>query len=764
MEKGKLYLKENLSAGVVVFLVALPLCLGIALASGAPFFSGMIAGIVGGIVIGALSNSALSVSGPAAGLAALVLASISSLGSFETFLLAVVIAGTIQAILGIIKAGSISNYFPNGVIKGMLTAIGIIIILKQIPHALGYDEDYEGDLSFIQLNGENSFTSIINSIEHVHLGAIIITIVSLLILVFWDKPAIKKRVGFIPAGLVAVIVSVVLNQIFIAGNLSLAVLGNHLVNIPVPNSFSDFIGFFTTPDFTQITNKDVWITGITIAIIASLETLLSIEAIDKLDPQKRITNTNRELKAQGIGNIVSGLIGGLPITSVIVRSSANVNSGGKTKVSTIFHGLLLLLSVIAIPSVINKIPLAALASILLITGYKLAKISIFKEMYANGKYQWWPFIITVVATVFTQDLLQGVGIGIVVSVLAILKGNMKHAYYFHNEKHQMGDIIKIKLAEEVSFLNKASIKQTLAHLPENSKVIIDASASTYIDFDVLELIKEFRDYQAKNKNIAVALVNFKEVYNIEEDGAVSIESENLLNDFKLRYMKTITQNADLQKKITPRNALEILQKGNVRFVNNLKANRDLLEQVNATQDGQWPFAIILSCIDSRTSAELIFDQGLGDVFSVRIAGNIVNTDILGSMEFACKVAGSKLIVVLGHTKCGAVKGACDNVEMGNLTELLSKLQPAVYAEKTTTTQRDSSNVTFVENVSKLNVKRNVKNIIERSFILEKMVENGEIGVVGAMYDIETGTVEFYDDVKYIRDEQNPDFSVADLRL
>jgi carbonic anhydrase len=385
-------------------------------------------------------------------------------------------------------------------------------------------------------------------------------------------------------------------------------------------------------------------------------------------------------------------------------------------------------------------------------------------MYANGKYQWWPFIITVVATVFTQDLLQGVGIGIVVSVLAILKGNMKHAYYFHNEKHQMGDIIKIKLAEEVSFLNKASIKQTLAHLPENSKVIIDASASTYIDFDVLELIKEFRDYQAKNKNIAVALVNFKDVYNIEEDGAVSIESENLLNDFKLRYMKTITQNADLQKKITPRNALEILQKGNVRFVNNLKANRDLLEQVNATQDGQWPFAIILSCIDSRTSAELIFDQGLGDVFSVRIAGNIVNTDILGSMEFACKVAGSKLIVVLGHTKCGAVKGACDNVEMGNLTELLSKLQPAVYAEKTTTTQRDSSNVTFVENVSKLNVKRNVKNIIERSFILEKMVENGEIGVVGAMYDIETGTVEFYDDVKYIRDEQNPDFSVADLRL
>lgn len=517
MEKKKFYLKEDLSAGVVVFLVALPLCLGIALASGAPFFSGMIAGIIGGIVIGVLSNSALSVSGPAAGLAALVLAAITQLGAFETFLLAVVIAGAIQVVLGFLKAGSISSYFPNSVIKGMLTAIGIIIIMKQIPHALGYDEDYEGDLSFIQLNGENTFTSIVNSIQHVHVGATIVALLSLFILIIWEKPFIKKKLGIVPGGLVAVLVSVVLNQIFMTSDASLAITDKHLVTIPTPNSFSEFLGFFTTPDFSQITNAEVWITGATIAIIASLETLLCIEAVDKLDPNKRISSTNRELKAQGIGNIISGLIGGLPITSVIVRSSANVNAGGRTKLATIVHGLLLLICAIAIPSLINKIPLAALAAILLITGYKLAKIAIFKEMYANGKYQWWPFIITVVATVFTQDLLQGVGIGIVITILFILRGNMKNAHYFHEENQKEGDIIKIKLAEEVSFLNKANIKQTLTHLPENSNVLIDASSTTYIDFDVLEIIKEFRDYQSKEKNISVSLINFKEAYNIENN-------------------------------------------------------------------------------------------------------------------------------------------------------------------------------------------------------------------------------------------------------
>lgn len=509
--------KKDISSGIVVFLVALPLCLGIALASGAPFFSGMIAGIVGGIVIGALSNSHLSVSGPAAGLAALVLSSITKLGAFETFLLAVVLAGVFQVVLGFLKAGTISNYFPNSVIKGMLTAIGIIIILKQLPHAFGYDEDYEGDLSFIQVNGENSFSALINSLQHVHLGAILITIIAIIIMLAWEKPFIKNKLGFIPGGLVAVVTSILLNKIFISAMPNLSLSGSHLVNIPVPQNVSEFFSFFTFPDFSKITNPDVWITALTITVIASLETLLSIEAVDRLDPHKRITNTNRELKAQGVGNLISGLIGGLPITSVIVRSSANVNSGAASKMSAIFHGFLLLIVVVLIPGVINLIPLASLAAILLLTGYKLAKISIFKEMYANGKYQWWPFIITVVATVFTKDLLEGVGIGIVVSIFAILRGNMKHAYYFHKEKYHSGDVIRIKLAEEVSFLNKASIKQTLNHLPENATVVIDAQNTTYIDFDILEMIKEFRDVQAKEKNMNVSLLNFKEVYNIEDD-------------------------------------------------------------------------------------------------------------------------------------------------------------------------------------------------------------------------------------------------------
>jgi len=508
--------KPDFSAGIVVFLVALPLCLGIALASGAPFFSGMIAGIVGGIVIGIISNSKLSVSGPAAGLAAIVLVSIQQLGSFNIFLLAVCIAGLIQLIFGFLHAGNISNYFPSNVIKGMLTAIGILIILKQIPHALGYDEDIEGSLSFLGIGGKNTFTNLIEPLTHIHWGATLISVISLTILILWEKPAIKKVLGIVPGGLVAVIVSVVLNQIFLSSNSSLAIQTSHLVNIPVANNFNEFIGFFTFPDFGSITNISVWTVAVTLAIVASIETLLCIEAVDKLDEEKKVTNTNLELKAQGIGNILSGLIGGLPITSVIVRSSANVNAGAKSKLSTIIHGLLLLVCVVAIPTILNKIPLASLAAILLLTGYKLAKPSLFKEMFKNGKYQWVPFVITVVAIIFT-DLLKGVVIGLIISVLYILKGNLKHAYHFHKEDYKEDDIIQLKLSDEVSFLNKAAIKQTLNDIPNNAKIRIDASHTTYIDFDVLELIRDFKDYQAKNRNIDVVLTGFKDVYNIEND-------------------------------------------------------------------------------------------------------------------------------------------------------------------------------------------------------------------------------------------------------
>jgi carbonic anhydrase len=516
-------LRYDLPSSIVVFLVAVPLCLGIALASGAPFFSGLIAGIVGGIVIGCFSNSQLSVSGPAAGLTAIVLASILQLGAFEVFLVAVVLAGALQLVLGFLKAGSIANYFPGSVIKGMLTAIGIIIILKQIPHAFGYDKNSEGDLSFFQIDGNNTFTTLLEPLSQIHLGVTVITAIALFILILWEKPFMKKF-KLVPGALVAVIAAVLLNEIFKAAIPAMAVAADHLVQVPVADSFSDFLSFFIFPDFSKILRADVIMVAITLAAVASIETLLCIEAVDKMDPQRRRTSQNLELKAQGIGNIVSGLLGGLPLTSVIVRSTANVNAGAKTKTSTIAHGFLILICAALIPVLLNKIPLGALAAILLVTGYKLAKVAIFKQMFQNGKYQWAPFMVTVIAIVFT-DLLTGVGLGLVAAVIALLYGNLKNSYFFHKENHHQGEVIKIHLSEEVSFLNKASIKLTLDHLPENSTVIIDASKSQYIDFDVLELIKEFKEIKVNQKNITCYLIGFKEVYGIDNTHNVLSEAQ-----------------------------------------------------------------------------------------------------------------------------------------------------------------------------------------------------------------------------------------------
>jgi MFS superfamily sulfate permease-like transporter len=521
MKSYSKYFKTDLLAGLVVFLVALPLCLGIALASGAPLFAGIISGVIGGIVIGLLSNSQLSVSGPAAGLTAIILAAITSLGSYETFLLAVVLAGVLQIVLGFAKAGALSNYLPSNVIEGMLTAIGIIIIMKQLPHAIGYDIDNEGDFFFIEkATGHNTFSSVIDAINYSHLGAIIITFISMAILIAWNNVGFLRNLKVVPGALVAVVVGVAINEIFKSTGSNLAIGAEHLVKLPIPTSFNDFIGQFSNPDFTAIANPKVWITAATIAAVASIETLLCMEAADKMDPLKRFTNTNMELKAQGIGNLLSGLIGGIPMTSVIVRTSANVNSGGRTKVSAIAHGVFLLLAVLAIPTLLNKIPLACLAAILILIGYKLASPTVFKHMWHNGKYQFVPFIVTVVAVVFT-DLLKGVGIGLAVSMVYILSANMRVAYFFRKERHQKGETIHIELAQEVSFLNKAAIKQTLMHLPENSKVVINASSSVYIDYDVIQLIQDFLMIGSKDKNIKVTLVGFKEEYKIENSTHVT---------------------------------------------------------------------------------------------------------------------------------------------------------------------------------------------------------------------------------------------------
>ncbi len=522
MKLSTKYFKTDMLSGLVVFLVALPLCLGIAIASGAPPFAGVICGVIAGIVVGYLSGSNVSVSGPAAGLIAIVLVAITDLG-YEAFLAAVVIAGIIQLSLGLVKAGTISSFFPTSVIEGMLVAIGIIIIKKEIPHAIGYDKAHEGDWFALETGSDSGFfTEIINAVNYAHMGAILITAISIGILIAFNKIAFLKKIKAIPGALIVVVVGIILNEVFIATGSKLAISQDHLVTLPTASSFQEFLGQFTTPDFSGFANVKVWVVGLTIAIVASIETLLCLEAGDKMDPLKRFSSANTELKAQGVGNILSGLIGGLPMTSVIVRTSANVNSGARTRLSAMAHGIFLLLAVVAIPTILNKIPMACLAAILIMIGLRLASPKLFAHMWHTGKHQFIPFIVTVIAVVLT-DLLKGVGIGLVVSIIFILRGNMKLAYFFKKDKHHEGETIRIDLAQEVSFLNKAAIKQTLAHLPENSKLIIDAANTVYIDYDVLELIRDFLNFGSKDKNIDVTLLNFKKAYQMED--AVHVHSE-----------------------------------------------------------------------------------------------------------------------------------------------------------------------------------------------------------------------------------------------
>ena len=512
-------LKYDIPASIIVFLVAVPLCLGIALASGAPLFSGIIAGIVGGLVVAPISGSPLGVSGPAAGLAVIVLTTIQDLGSFENFLLAVVLAGIIQLVLGILKAGVIGYYFPSSVISGMLSGIGIIIILKQIPHAFGYDKDPEGDFRFFQTDGHTTFSEFAYMLDSITPGALIIAILSLVILILWEQPFMKKISLFtiIQGPLVVVVGGILLNIVF-QSYADLTISSEHTVNIPVASSIGDFFTQFTLPNFSLITSPKIYIAAATIAIVASLETLLCVEATDKLDPQKRITPTNRELIAQGVGNIISGTIGGLPITQVIVRSSANIQSGGKTKTSAFFHGLLILGCVMLIPTVLNLVPLASLAAILLLVGYKLAKPSIFKKMFDKGKSEFIPFTITILGIVFT-DLLIGIGLGLVVAIFHILWNNYKTPYYFDQEEYEKGNPIRIELAENVTFLHKASVLRTLNQVPDETEVIIDVSKSKSIHPDVYEIIHDF-ERNAETRDIKITF-----------EGIVQSKDENVVKEF-----------------------------------------------------------------------------------------------------------------------------------------------------------------------------------------------------------------------------------------
>lgn len=506
----KKYFTSDISAGLVVFLIALPLCLGISLASGAPLFSGIISGIIGGIVVGFLSGSNINVSGPAASVALVVYTAIQTLGSYQAVLIAVVIAGVFQILLGFIRAGTVAYFFPNAMIKGILASIGLVLILKQIPHALGIDQVFEGMESFSQNDGKNTFTEILYVLDNIGWGATSITVISLIIILVWDSKKLKKLTFFkyFPSALAAVIVSILVNELYKIQFPGLALGANHLVQLPIAESISAFAGFFSFPDFSQLGNPQIYGIALSITFIASLESLLSTEAGDKLDPFKRKTSTNRELKAQGIGNIVAGLVGGLPITAVIVRTSANVNAGGLTRTATITHGAIMLVCVALIPSLLNKIPLASLSAVLFVVGYKLTSVAVYRSVYVQGKKQFLPFIITVLVVLFT-DLITGIIVGGSIAVFFILRDNYKNSYNKKQDNEEGKSKTVINLSEEVSFLNKADLLLTLEHIPKDHHVVIDGTKSRFIHPDIVEIIEDF-EKTAAHRNIQL------EVYGVEK--------------------------------------------------------------------------------------------------------------------------------------------------------------------------------------------------------------------------------------------------------
>jgi len=741
-------LPKDITASIAVFLVALPLCLGIALASNAPLFSGIVTGIVGGIVVGLISGSHKSVSGPAAGLTAIVAAQIAALGSFEAFLAAVVIAGAMQVMMGVFRLGFIASFFPLSVIKGLLAAIGLILILKQIPHVFGHDTDAEGEMSFEQPDNENTFSELGETIFDMQPGAALIGLLSIALILLWDRQK-KLKKSPVPSALIVVLLGVGINMLLRQMGSPWAVQASHLVQVPVAKDFNAFLGFLQYPDFAQFGSPLVLKAAVTIALVATLETLLNLEAVDKIDPDQRLSPPNRELVAQGVGNMMAGCIGGLPMTSVIVRSSVNINAGGRTKLSAVLHGVLLVLCVVTVPHWLNEIPLAALAAILITTGFKLASPALFKQMWREGRRQFLPFVITISAIVLT-DLLVGVLIGLVVSIVFILHSNLRRPLRRILEKHAGGDVLRIELANQVSFLNRASIEKTLYEVPRGGHVLIDARSTNYIDPDIRDLISDFHDTTSKAHGVEVSLVGFKEHYDFNDH----IE----FVDFTSR---------EVQNSLTPATVLSILLEGNRRFLAGERIQRDFSRQVSATSAGQFPMAAVLSCIDSRTPAEVIFDLGLGDIFSARVAGNIAAKDLIGSMEYACVVAGSKLVLVMGHTSCGAVNAAVDLIcskksaseatGCGNLDGLVTEIQQSI--DMKTCKQPDQwlpgEKAAYSNEISRRNVIRTIHVIRERSTALDKLVREGKIAILGALYDVATGEVTFF---------QTPESSAVKLDL
>jgi carbonic anhydrase len=728
---------RDITAGIVVFLVALPLCLGIALASNAPPFAGILTGIVGGILVGMLSGSHTSVSGPAAGLTAIVAVQIANLGSFEAFLTAVVIGGLIQIGLAVAKAGFIAAFFPSSVIKGLLAAIGIILIIKQFPYVLGHEVVGKVDLEEMSKLGGHShpFSPIFGLFSGTyHLGPLVIGLVSLAVLIGWDaiKP-LKKSI--VPSPLIVVLLGVAMVAWFNTLGGGWVVQPRLLVDVPVAGDIQDFLGFLKLPDYRALADLDVYIAGITIAIVATLESMLNLEAVDNLDPKQRVSPPNRELFAQGVGNVTAGLIGGLPMTCVVVRGSVNIHAGAQTKLSAIIHGCFLFAFALWFPTYLNMIPLSCLAAILLMTGFKLSSPKLVGQLYRQGRQVFLPFIITVIAIVLT-DLLIGIIVGLSVSLLFILSANYRRPIRKIVEKHLGGELHHIELANQVSFLNRAVLEKSLRETPAGGHVLLDARNTDYVDPDILSLIREFKDRTAPALGIKLSLRGFREHYELQDH---------------IQYVDYSTH--ELQRKLSPDQVLRLLMEGNARFQEGAPLPRDLKRQVNASAQGQYPMAVVMSCIDSRTPTELIFDMGLGDLLNVCLAGNaMLGPRALASVEYGCLASGAKLVVVMGHTKSSVMETAVAAACAGETTSQFGQHFHHVVEEINFSVNDelrfrfsslpDDERIARVDEVVRKHILRTVRELPKRSESLQALLSSGAIAIVGAMYDVQSGAIEF----------------------
>jgi len=729
---------RDFGAAWALFLVSVPTSIGIAQVFGVSAYAGLIAGVIGGVVVGWISGSQTSVSGPSAGLTAIILTEIAALRGFETFLFALLLAGLLQIGFGLLRIGELADFIPSSVIKGLIAAVGVILILKQIPHLLGHDSDPMGEMSFWQPDKQTTFTEFLKISGDTHWGAVTTGLISLILLAIWEFSG-SKKLRVVPASLVVVLVGTGLGMWLRRYDVGWSGESWHFLRLPTPDTTARTLGFVTFPNFDQWRNPSIYIAAVVIAVVASMESLLNLTAVDRLDPQRRYSPPSRELVAQGVGNSLAGLLGGLPIASRIVHSSVSIESGGTSKRVTIMHGMLFGMGVLLLPAILNQIPLSCIAAILFWTGAKMASPQLFRSVWAEGRYQFIPFILTMIAIVFTEKLIGAV-IGLTIGVAFILNSNLRRPIRKTREKHIAGDLTRIELGNQVSFLNRGMLERALREVEPGSHLMLDATQTDYIDPDILSLIRDFKERIAPQSNIEVSLRGFKHKY--------SLSDETRFIDYSTR---------ELQQDVKPHEVLQILQEGNRRFQAGQPLFRDYAKQLTTAAQGQFPFAAVLSCIDSRAPVETILDLGLGDIFSIRIAGNVVGPKVLGSLEYACGVAGSKLIVVLGHTKCGAVNAsvsfACQGIRpetatgCKHLEAIVDRITHSIDSVQCKLLDKlpEEDKTHFVEQVTRENVLHSIRQIVAESPTLKRLSDEGKIGLVGAVYDVASGNIEFLTD-------------------